>query len=214
VNAMRRSHRSGRPPSNDELDYLLSGGRLGGSQHEAIFGAVAGSVRGRHPRFAAMRGHGGMRMAAAAIALVSAAAAFVLWARGSNERDHFQSKGDTPAIALDAACLHATLSACPRKSILAFSARGARTGMLVTAYLQPEEPGQRVWLLSNEPVTAEIVDNEGLLSHGAQIPDDQVAGTYRLQVLVTRRPLSREKAVDPEPDNLVAKALFAAKVVP
>jgi hypothetical protein len=208
-------NRSGsvKTPSNDELDYLLSSGRLGGSQHQGILDAALQSVRVRESRFGASRGRGAMRIAAPAIAMAAAFAAFLSWPHTRAGLDHFQSKGEAPAVSIDAACLHASLGACPRGSILAFSVRGAQSGMLVTAYLQPLDAGSRVWLLSNEPVSAETTENPGLLPRGSQIPEDQVAGDYHLQVVVTRRPLSHENALSPDPTDVVASTRFEVEVV-
>ena len=103
--------------------------------------------------------------------------------------------------------------------MLAFSVRGAVRGTFVTAFLEPvlqsDQPGpERVWLLSNESLPEASIGDSGLLARGARLPDRQDAGPYVIEVLVTRRPVSREQALQPRPDDLVARARFDTAVPP
>jgi hypothetical protein len=195
--------------SDDEIDYLLSAGSLGGTQKNRIFAAVAKSVR--------HQGSGSRvpRSAAVVLASLAAAACFVVWTWRPFDRDSFRSKGGGTATipSIDVACLRATLGACPRGSVLAFSARDTSRGMFVTATLEPADSGPRVWLLSNEPTSVEVSGAAGLLARGARVPDEQGAGRYVIEVIVTRRPLPREE-VALAPSDVVVRARFETTVPP
>jgi len=203
------------PLSDNELDYLLSRGSLGGAQRGRIFDAVAASV-GRQPGSPLDRP---VRrkpwMIATGAALIAAVACLVVWMRAPVDGDRFRSKGNGGAapVAVDVACLHATLAACPRGSLLAFSVAGASTETFLTAYLQPAKPAPRIWLLRNQRVSAQVTGSGGLLSRAARIPQDQNAGAYRIEVLVTRLPLEGAEPA-PRAEDLVARARFDATVLP
>ncbi len=202
------------PHSDDELDYLLSRGSLGGAQRDRIFDAVAASVR-RQPGPPARPARRKPWMIASGAALVAAVACLVVWTRAPVDGDTFRRKGNVGAapVAVDVLCLHATLAACPRGSLLAFSVAGASSEAFLTAYLQPAGPAPRTWLLRNERVSAQVVGSGGLLARGARIPQDQNAGAYRIEVLVTRLPLpGAEPAARAE--DVVARARFDATVPP
>jgi len=185
--------------SNDDIEYLLSAGRLGGEQRERVFAGVMESVLRQEDRPRARWGSARRWIGAGSAAALAAVALLVVWARGSFDHGRFDSKGDkaTSLLSIDAECLRATLAACPRKSVLAFSVRGASAGMFVTATLEPAEPGMsgpRVWLLSNEPASAQAGGAVGVLARGARVPEQQAAGTYHLEVVVTKRPVARDAA--------------------
>ncbi len=203
------------PPrySDDEVDYLLSAGGLGGSQRGRIFDAVVGAGRIGGDRTTSRSRTA--RWIGALGAAVAAATVLVLgWTWRSDNRASFQRKGDlaVAAPAIDVECLRATLTACPRGSVLVFSASGASLGMFVTAYLQSPTSGPNVWLLSNEPATARAPGDSGLLAKGARIPDNLAAGSYTVEVLLTRRPLARAEAASIGSSDLVTRARFKVTV--
>ena len=209
-----RNHDASGRPSDDEVDYLLSGGRLGGSQRSQIFEGVVESL-GRLESRAASSTRPRWWPRAMILGAMASVVCAVLWMRSSTEGRHFATKG-TPApagtAAMDVACLYATLAACPPGSILAFSARGAAPAMFVTAYLEPAGPGPRVWLLANEPVSGQVPHAAGLLARGVRIPDDQEAGAYFVEAIVTARPLSRDEAVRRRDGDVMARGRFQMTV--
>lgn len=200
------------PLTSAEVDYLLSAGRLSGAQHDDIFAAVAAAPVRKQKGGARTRVSPAPRIAAGAAILAGAIAGFLLWARTVTP-DHFQSKGgsDRHAPSIDTTCLHASLRACPRGSILAFSAKGASPDMFVTATLEPLGSGPRQWLLWNETASP---SESGLLAHGARVPDQQAPGDYRILVVVTRHPLGRDLPTAPSPHDLVGMARWDVTVVP
>jgi hypothetical protein len=216
-----RSSRSGPPDSgsggysDDELDYLLSAGSLGPRQRERILAAATESAPIAQPSPSRRPGSaswiGGLAVAVAAVA-----AALVLWSPGSLDRQPFRSKGSgaasTPVV--DVECLGATLGTCPRGAVLAFSVHGAAAGMFLTASLETSRSVGRVWLLSNEQASAQAPGSSGVLARGARIPDHQQPGAYQIRVLVTRRPLSHEDALDPPLAALVSRVQFETTVPP
>ena len=204
--------------SNDEVDYLLSGGRLGGSQLERISSAVVESARGPTRRRWGHPVRTWKRFGVMGLMVAGVAASFLLWSRGSfrGDRDPFRAKGGAVVspLSMHVECLHATLAACPRGSLIAFSARGASENLFMTAALEPRGPGARVRLLSNEPTSAQASSELGLLARGARLPADQAAGAYRLEVLVTRQPLPSDQSSDVRPELVVARARFDVTVPP
>jgi hypothetical protein len=174
------------------VDYLLSAGQLGGSQRDRIFARLAESLHAQERRPADRARVVIRRLGVVGLAACVAVLALMIGPRGAPERDQFRSKGGAAmaipsSIAIDVACLHGTLSACSRGSLLAFSVDG---GGFVTAYLDSAGPSRRVWLLRNEPTAAQAPGATGLLARGARLPEDQLPGRYGLAVLITRRPLS------------------------
>lgn len=220
-------------PSDDEVDYLLSSGSLGGSQRERIRAALekptaatAGRIPARRSRLMSLRRLTGVAAGAAA------AVAVALWLRGSSPPDdsRFRSKGNAAtagAVSVDVTCLQGTLPACARGSLLAFATHGMPPGqnMFVTATLQRRGGAIRSSLLRNEPAGADAVVAGGLLPHGARIPDQQPPGDYTLEVLVTRRPLPSQDTATidlhaphappaPAAEDLVTRAHFDMTVPP
>jgi len=206
--------------SDDEVDYLLSGGRLGGSQLERISSAVVESARGPARRRWDLPVRTWKRYGVMGLVAAGAAASFLLWSRGSfrgaGDRDSFRAKGGAVVspLSMNVECLHAALAACPRGSLLAFSARGASENLFMTAALEPRGPGARLRLLSNEPTSARASSELGLLARGARLPADQAAGAYSLEVLITRQPLPRDQSSDVRPELVVARARFEVTVPP
>lgn len=217
---MRSSGGAGPEPTPDgysenELDYLLSAGGLGGSQEARIFDTVARIVRQRERRNLIHRVLSA-RWAKPIIAVVAASAVcLVVWAWKAEDPSPFRSKGRAttemaPTIEVD--CLRATLAACPRGSILAFSVRGATTEGFVTVYLVPSQDTQPVWLLLSEPTSMRAAGGGDLLARGARVPDTLEPGSYTVVALMTKRPQSREQALDPAPAETIARARFNATV--
>jgi hypothetical protein len=206
--------------SEAEADYLLSAGGLGGEQRDRIFAAVVASGRVRDDRRRVRASWTWRRWSIATGAAGFATVALLLvGGQLSRRHDPFQSRGGQAAapVSVDVECLRAALGACPRKSIVAFSVRGASTGAFVSAYLDPGSATSAAptWLLSNEPVTAQAPGDAVLLARGAEIPEGQASGAYRLEVLVTNRPISREETARPRSKtDLLALARFPLTVVP
>jgi hypothetical protein len=100
--------------------------------------------------------------------------------------------------------LRATLAACPRGSVLAFSVRGATADLLLTAAMRPAGGGDTTWLLTNEPTSERAPNDTDLLARGARVPLEQPPGRYTIEVLLTRG----------SPSDVVARARFETTVSP
>lgn len=210
----------GRAPgdySDGEVDYLLSGGSLPGGQRAAIFTRAVRTLR-RRQRWARVRRMLGARWARPFGAVVAATAAcLIVWSWRAAPSASFRAKGiatNATAAAIDVECLRATLAACPRGSILAFSVRGVTNEGFMTAYLQSKTSANRIWLLFNEPTLARAPGGGDLLASGGRIPDGLGPGDYTVEALLTRRLLSREQALTVSPIEIVARAQFVATVPP
>ena len=177
------------PPSDDELDYLLSRGNLGGSQRQRILkAAVAASRDGFWARW-----QGRLAWSVGGLTLAAGAAALLLFAQRPNA-DAFQIKGPGDAPLVTVVCLGASLNACPPGSRVAFALEGGRDkGGYFTAYADPINPGERIWYLTNEPVGASSGEaSSRVLSKAAIVGNGQPAGAYRIHAIFSRRPVARE----------------------
>ncbi len=199
--------------SDDELDYLLSRGKLGGSQRARIFeAAVAGARGGFWTRCRAK-----LAWSAGGLVLAGGVAAMLMTLHAEQEGGpSFRSKGSTDAALIGAFCLGAQLSACPAGSKLAFALEGGRdAGGFLTAYADPIGTGERVWYLTNEPAAAAHADaSRRLLTKGALIPEGQPPGSYRVHAIFSRDRLAREALVRVQAAQTLAKADFDLVVSP
>jgi len=225
------NHSADAPYTDDEIDHLLGGGVLGGSQRERIFEAAVTAADRAGPR-SAMLANTRVR-ALAAIALAATVAVLMVRQRrtfddarsGDRDEPAFRDKGGArpspraaPTIDIDAQCLHAPSGSCPRGAVIVFSVEGAPDGAFVTSVLDPMDAPTakgRVWLARNQPVTKVGAPSApGMLTYGARVPSDQAAGAYRIDVLITQRPLSREGMGPPVPPDVLARAHFDVSVPP
>ncbi|MBW8879814.1 MAG: hypothetical protein JF614_33205 [Acidobacteria bacterium] len=191
-------------PSDDEMDYLLSRGRLGGSQRRRILDTALAASRPRPwARWRALLawGGGGVALAAGAAVLLLA-----LRPKGDDGGGGFQVKGgNAPLITLT--CLGASVAACPPGSKLAFSLDGGRDrGGFLSAYADPVESGQRVWYLHGESVGAANADfAPRVVPRGALVGPGQPVGRYRVHAVFSRRPVSREALGSLAPADVLAR---------
>jgi len=180
------------PHSDDEMDYLLSRGKLGGAQRQRILQAAL--TASREPIWARWRGR--LAWSGGALALAGGAAVLLLTLRAPSPdgASSFQVKGPGDAPLITASCLGARVTACPIGSRLAFALEGGRDeGGFLTAYATPTAGGERIWYLTNEPVAAPNADaSPRVLRKAALIGEGQPAGSYRLQVILSSRPVARD----------------------
>jgi hypothetical protein len=182
--------------SDDELDYLLSRGMLSGPKRAELLDHAIASARAAEPAPRKAPRWLGARGVGAGLAVAASAALIVVVLRPPHQVTQFRAKGSgAGAPILDVTCVGATLKACPRGSLLAFSVRNpggeatAAAGSFVSAYSDPSSGGQRIWYLTNEPVVGSVVPKV------ARIGDEHRPGSYRAQVVLSRRPLSRAEIV-------------------
>ena len=203
------------PPSDDELDYLLSRGKLGGSQRDRILDAALTASRktvaaGRRRRIA---------WAAGSLAFATCAVVLLLTLRRSGEEGSaaFQIKGpgDAPLIVLS--CLGGQLDGCPSGSKLAFALDGGRDkGGFLTSYAEPIGAGERIWYLTNESVDeAGAVDASlRVIRKAALIGEEQPPGTYRVHAILSRRPVARDALAALTSADMLARVELELVVVP
>ena len=187
--------------SDDEIDALLSEGRLSGAVKDRIFDGALRDA-GAKP----VESSGGLawrrRLGVAGLTLAAAAAVIALVPQlGRHGDDHaFRAKGGGAALDLDVACVAAgtaSLAACPRGAMLVFSIRGARAdGGYLAAYAEPRAGGERVWYFSADgetpPLPAASADQATRpLEKAIVIGPEHSPGEYRLMLFVTRVPLAK-----------------------
>jgi hypothetical protein len=198
-------------PSDDEVDYLLSRGGLSGDKRDQILQNVLSSTAAQ-PVPARRRWWawgGGM-----GLALTAGAAAILLWPRAQQPSADFRAKGaPDPAVLLGMACLGATVKACPRGALVAFTLDGANgtgdgAGRFVSAYADPVPGGERIWYLTNEPLV------DGIVSKAARVGDEHAPGPYRVKAMLTTQALPRDVLVGGADAAVVARATFDLEVIP
>jgi hypothetical protein len=201
------------PPDDDELDYLLSRGKLGGSQRERILkAALSASREGFWERW-----RGKIAWSAGGLAFATGAAVLLLVLRAPrDDAASFQVKGPGDAPLIVVSCLGAQVNACPSGSKVAFALEGGRDkGGFLTAYAQPSTPGERVWYLTNEAVVEAATGTEPrVIRKAALIGNGHPPGSYRVHAFYTRRPVAREALADLAPGDTLAKVELDLVVSP
>jgi hypothetical protein len=202
------------PPSDDELDYLLSRGKLGGSQRDRVLKAALTASRdtiaaGWRRRIA---------WSAGSLAFATCAVVLLVTLRPSREEGPgaFQIKGpgDAPLILLS--CLGGQLDGCPSGSKLAFALDGGHDkGGFLTSYGEPTSSGERIWYLSNEAVDAAGADASlRVIRKAALIGEEQPPGIYRVQAILSRRPVARDELAKLTSVDTLARIDLELVVVP
>jgi hypothetical protein len=188
--------------SDDEVDYLLARGKLGGSQRQRILQAALTASR---PGFWA-RWRGRIIWSAGGLTLATGAAVLLLLPRVP-ETGRFNAKGSNGAPLITVSCLDGMLTACPSGSRVAFAVEGGRdNGGFLTAYADPIKAGERVWYLSNEAVgPVQEGTPSRVMRKAALIGDGQPAGAYRVHAIFSRRPVGRGSLSSLSADETLAQ---------
>jgi hypothetical protein len=198
------------PRPDDELDYLLSRGRLGGSQRERILNAALVSSR---EGFSA-RWRRRMAWSAGCLTFATGCAALLLFLRAPHEGSAgFRAKGRGAEPLIVVACLGGQMTACSPGSKIAFALEGGDDkGGFLTAYADPIKPGERIWYLTNEVVGAPQSDSlPRVIGKAAVIGNGQPAGSYRVHAILSRRPIARATLSSlPAADKLASTELQLA----
>jgi hypothetical protein len=200
-------------PSDDELDYLLSRGKLGGSQRARILDAALTGARdtartGWRRRIA--WSVGSLAFATCAVAL--------LWTLRPSREDSaasFQIKGPGDAPLIVVSCLGGELGACPTGSTVAFALEGGRDpGGFLTSYAEPASVGERIWYLTNESVDAAGAGaSPRVIRKAALIGEEQPPGAYRVHAILSRQPVARDALAKLAPSDTLARVDLELVVV-
>jgi hypothetical protein len=200
--------------NDSELDALLARGGLSGPTRERVLANVLDQVQPvRSTRWAKT----------AALVLLPAAAALALfvgagrWAstlsHAHGESGGFEARGTaSDVVRVDAACTGGPMLACPRGSRLVFHVQaGARTGYLA-AYADPVGRGERVWYFSAEGESPRV--QSGALERAILIGPEHTADRYVIHALVSKRPLTRDEAVQAKPAALLGADSLELRLLP
>jgi hypothetical protein len=202
------------PPSDNELDYLLSRGKLGGSQRDQILHVALTASR----KAVAAGWRRRVTWAAGSLALAACAVVLLVTVRrsGGDGPAAFQIKGpgDAPLIVLS--CLGGQLDGCPSGSKLAFALDGGRDqGGFFTSYAEPTGSGERIWYVTNESVDAAGTDASlRVIRKAAVIGDEQPPGTYLVHSILSRRPVARNALATLTSADTLARVELELVVVP
>ena len=201
------------PRSDDELDVLLSRGKLGGSQRERILEAAMDASRaGLWARWRAR-----LAWSAAGLTLATGVAASLLILRAPQDGSTgFQAKGPADAPLITVACLGGQVTACPPGSKVAFALEGGHDkGGFLTCYADPVGPGERIWYLTNEAVGAAPGDSSPrVIRKAAVVGGGQPAGRYRVHAVFSRGPVARDTLASLPADELLAHTTLDLVVRP
>ena len=203
------------PPSDDDLDVLLAGGRLSGPARDRIFDKVAAEVA-REARPRAQRRVWTFAMVAAGAAAVLIVAPRLLTTRAP---DGFRAKGGpgAPGLQLDVACIGGTLAACPSGATLTFGAAGAAGSGFLSAYAEPlESSHERIWYFSAEGESPLLTVGDGteVARRAIRVGPEHAAGRYRVHVFLTPAPVSQAVLLAGGPPDAIARLTVDLQVPP
>lgn len=173
--------------SDDEVRFLLSGGRLSGKDHDRILGRVLD------------RSGGGVRpwRLTAAIGLLTSAALALLvlvpWrAHPAGHEQWLAAKGE-PGPILRARCPARVEGTCRRGDRLVFETDGTTEGGLLAAYAEGPS-GERIWYFpaaDGHLATVPAHEGYGVAREIAEIGNEHSVGRYRLHLFLLAKPVDR-----------------------
>jgi hypothetical protein len=195
-------------PNDDDIDRLLARGGLSGPQRERIFDEVHRTV-GKRKAFRWSR-----YAAFGAPLAIAAALALVLYP--SHRLGGFAAKG-TQSSVVEVLCPDGALSACPLGSKLFFSIEGIVAPVFVHAYADPVGSGhERVWYFPTtngaEPISVSP-DQERLLKKAVVIGPEHGSGAYRIHVVLSTAPLSRDEVLAAHDSKIIDSQVVEIQVV-
>jgi hypothetical protein len=199
---------------DDQIDALLSGGRLSGPEREQILKTVidrTAGARWRWPR---------LLLASTTVLAAAAATMFVLLPRLRPEpAPEFAARGAMPAtgtsIQIEVACLEGSLEACPPGATLMFAVRGDDANGFLGALARPADGGPPIWYFSDEGETPRVVSQGPemqALARGIRIGPEHRPGRYQIDVVLSDVPLRRAELMTPPPRGVRARRLFILTV--
>ena len=202
-------------PSDEELDLLLSRGRLRGPVAEAtrerVLEVGAASERPWWRR---------RRLPLVLPLVLAAAAGILLVARiGPLSTDARRDKGSAATGGprfLGLTCSNGTPAACRPGARVTF-AFGPGVRGYMGAYAQPDAGGERIWYFSGEDEPASVggAESAQLASRSVVLGPEHLPGRYRVQLVVSARPLRRAEVLDPRtPDVLLRTEVPLTVVAP
>jgi len=110
----------------------------------------------------------------------------------------FADKGE-PGSRVQVDCTGGALSACPRGSKLVLRIDSSKEPAFVHAYAEPADPSrERVWYFPAVNGSAPRIEpgpDPRVLEKGIVIGPEHASGAYRVHVLLSRAPLSRQEVL-------------------
>ena len=188
---------------DEDLQRLLSRGRLGGPARERVLDRVLDKVAPARRKRRAW-------LVPLALALGSGVALLVLVVRPRPEEGSWGARGGAArsAVTLDARCADA--AGCRPGATLIFSAFGAPAPGFLGAYAQPAGGGERIWYFSAEteappvPVSAQATQPA---SRGIVIGPEHRPGPYQVHLFLCGTPLSQAVLLEGRDPRILARAV-------
>jgi hypothetical protein len=200
--------------SDEQLDALLSQGRLSGPERDRILKTVLErSAAARPARWSRWLLGGTVALAAAG------AAGVLLIPRLQREPAGFTARGNAPAgadIQIDLGCVDGSLERCPAGSTLLFAVRGEQARGFLGAYARPADGGSPIWYFSAEAESPAVVARgPGLqaLSRGIRLGPEHRPGRYQVVVVLGQTSPGRQALLAPDSPGQLARRTFDLTVV-
>jgi hypothetical protein len=191
----------GRP----ESDELLAQGRLSGPARDRILdAALAASRPAARPVW--------QRVLVWAAPLTVAAVVLFMAFRPSE----FRPRGGAGAV-LDVGCRDGTLAACPAGTTLLFRVSAAPAGGFLAAFALRDGSREPIWYFptaaGDSPKVSPDPETQ-TLAQGVRLGSEHVPGRYRIHLVLTRRALTRDQALAPPRDAVLAESDVSLEVTP
>jgi hypothetical protein len=188
----------------ERLDRLLARGHLAGSARERILEGALREVGAAAPWYT--RRFVLWSVSVPALAGGALVAAFTL--RGSPAG--MRAKGTASGATVSLECTRGADDVCSRQGILLFRVEALAARAYIAAYAQPLGEGERTWFFppapdADEP-TVEPSREPQILRQGVQLRSVP-QGRYDVVIVLSPRPITREDAVAPAGDGVVALRL-------
>jgi hypothetical protein len=199
-------------PSDEELDRLLSRGRMGAPDRQRVLGRVLDATAPKKSRVAGWAG-------VFAFVSAGAVAAAVLLVRGRPD-DAFTSKGSAGAATprVEASCIDGDPSRCAAGSTIVFRAENCEAGGYLAAFAERAGSKDRIWYFpsKSDPTLPQVpaAAEPRVLGRGARIGPEHTPGPYVVTMILLRHPLTREQIADGTSPDLLHRWTATIEVTP
>ena len=200
--------------SDEQLDALLSQGRLSGPERDRILNTVLERSAAPKPARWSRWLLGG------SMALVAAGAAGVLLIpRLQRDDPGFAARGNAPTgadIQVELGCVEGSLERCPAGGTLLFAVRGEQARGFLGAYARPVDGGETIWYFSAEAESPAVVSRGPALqalSRGIRLGPEHRPGRYQVVVVLAEASPGRQALLAPDGPGQLARRSFDLTVV-
>jgi hypothetical protein len=200
--------------SDEQLDALLSRGRLSGPERDRILKTVLDrSAAPRPARWSRWLLGGTVALAAAGTAGV------LLLPRLAPEPSGLTARGGGApgaGVEIELGCVEGSLDRCPVGGTLLFAVRGEQARGFLGAYARPAGGGETIWYFSSEGESPAVAaQGAGLqaLSRGIRLGPEHQPGRYQVVVVLAEAAPAKQALQAAESPGELARRSFELTVV-